>query len=221
MEKNRYEFNISGNNYVLKSDKTESEVRQIVKFVNSELEDAKDILNSKHRTASAILACLNIADSLYDLELKHRNLQDMTKDSLENYEPLKNEFNLLKDRFNQIDSENKEINEKLNSINNDWDGIVNENNHLKGEIDRERNENHRLSEENYYLREDLNRINEEHNKVKKEYDEVNSKYTNYQSEIQQQENILDDIVAENEELQKRIRHLESIIEQAENNRDYY
>lgn len=128
MNRNRYEFQIDGNNYVLKTERSKEETDKIVRYVDNEIKNAKEIIKYRNPGMHATLACLNIADDLYELENKHKALLEESRIPLENYQPLKTEFDQYKERhkdvdqnINRLESKVKELESKLSNVNNERD----------------------------------------------------------------------------------------------------
>ncbi|MFM1514213.1 cell division protein ZapA [Helcococcus ovis] len=172
MEKNRYEFQINGNNYVLKTQRSKDETDKIVYYVDSEIKKAKTALNYRNPTMHATLACLNIADDLYSLELKHKELLKISKEPMEKYEPLKNEFDefkeLNKDSFEKIqklEAKVKELENYLNYLTSDRDKF-------KLELDRQITLSEKDRKDNEYLREKLLEQEKETLHAKKQVQEL-------------------------------------------------
>lgn len=137
MDKNRYEFEINGNSYVLKTERSKEETDSIVKYVDNEIKKSKSNLKYRNPSMYATLACLNIADDLYDLELKHKNLLKISKIPLENYEPLKNEFDNYRETHKNIDENVKNLENKVKELESILTNITNERDKFKLELDRQ------------------------------------------------------------------------------------
>ncbi|EHR34644.1 hypothetical protein HMPREF9709_00614 [Helcococcus kunzii ATCC 51366] len=137
MNRNRYEFQINGNNYVLKTERSKEETDKIVRYVDSEIKKAKDIINYRNPAMHATLACLNIADDLYDLEIKHKSLLEESKIPLQNYQPLKDEFDQYKDKHKNVDQDMERLESKVKTLESQLSNITNERDKFKLELDRQ------------------------------------------------------------------------------------
>lgn len=146
-DKNRYDVQIGTNNYVLKTTRSKEETDSIVKYVDAEIESASKQLRYKNPAMHATLACLNIADTLFDISREYDSLKKKAEEPLREYEPLMEKYmdieNNSKNSQQIIDSLNqqiRELEEKLNVVQLDRDNF-------KLELDRQINASQRSKEE--------------------------------------------------------------------------
>ncbi|MFR2716629.1 MAG: cell division protein ZapA [Anaerococcus obesiensis] len=104
MADNKIVVNIAGMDYTLISDQDENQIEQIADYVDKKI---REIDNDKlTRENQLVLASLNIADEMYKLLIKHKNLRKEAEEPIENYpkikeayEDLEEENQLIKDDF--------------------------------------------------------------------------------------------------------------------------
>lgn len=186
MDKNRFEVEIDGNSYLLKTDKSKEDTDKIVELVEEKILDAKKTIKYRNPVMQSILACLNMADDLFETKTQLLRLEKVSNEAIKNYEPIKDAYQ--KFRLSFQDNLNK-----LNIANN-------ENNELKQNYDK--------------LKDDYSRIKEDYDKLIKQRDEFKIK-------AESQDEIFEDIVNENDNLRKKVKELENIIEEAKNGSNYY
>lgn len=155
MSKNRYEYQINGNNYVLRTDREKHETDKIVLYVNQKIKDAKRNINYKNEVMFATLACLNIADVLFEKEIEYNNLEEKSKEPLEKYGPLKEEFDLYKEKHRETDIKKRELENKIKEYQNLLDSSNNEIDKLRIELDKQIKLSNKNEEQNNKLMQEL------------------------------------------------------------------
>lgn len=139
MDRNSFEYQIDGNTFLLRSDRSRDETDIIVAYVAGQIAEAKDSIKYQNKAMYSTLAALNIANQLYDLEKDHRNLQEMSKEPLENYEPLKNEYASYKEQHKESDQLISQLKDKISSLEKDLQHSNVEREKYKLELDRQQN----------------------------------------------------------------------------------
>lgn len=157
MDRNRYEININGNNYLLKTERSKEETDKIVNYVNKEIEKANKSLSNKYinPTMSATLACLNIADDLYRVGREFEQLRELSKEPLEKYEPLKDEFENYKEKHKDTDLKISELEQKLQNLENSIKLLTTDRDKYKLELDRQNNMVKKAKDDNEILKNNL------------------------------------------------------------------
>lgn len=157
MDRNRYEININGNNYLLKTERSKEETDKIVNYVNKEIEKANKSLSNKYinPAMSATLACLNIADDLYRVGREFEQLRELSKEPLEKYEPLKDEFENYKEKHKDTDLKISELEQKLQNLENSIKLLTTDRDKYKLELDRQNNMVKKAKDDNEILRNNL------------------------------------------------------------------
>lgn len=152
MERNSYEIEINGNNYVLKTERSKEETDKIVNYVNNEINEANKIIKVKNPAMTATLACLNIADDLYTVGKDFDSLREISKEPLENYEPLKEKFEQYIEKHKDTDAKMNELENKLFELENSLRLAETQRDNYKLELDRKNNQFKKESEDNEKLR---------------------------------------------------------------------
>ena len=155
MSKNRYEYKINGNNYVLRTNREKSETDLIVKYVDNKINDAKKSLNYKNQVMHATLACLNIADDLFDKTKSYESLKKDAEEPLQNYAPLKEKFDLYKESHKEIDKKIQDLEIKVLEYEKQIENLTNSRDKFKLELDRQLKLSEKNIEENKRLMNEL------------------------------------------------------------------
>ena len=104
MADNKIVVNIAGMDYTLISDQDENQIEQIADYVDKKI---REIDNDKlTRENQLVLASLNIADEMYKLLIKHKNLRKEAEEPIENYPK-------IKEAYEDLEEENQLILEDL------------------------------------------------------------------------------------------------------------
>ena len=156
MADNKIVVNIAGMDYTLISDQDENQIEQIADYVDKKI---KEIDNDKlTRENQLVLASLNIADEMYKLLIKHKNLRKEAEEPIENYpkikeayEDLEEENQLIKDDFEKSKKDFMESMKK-NKINKSKDENLQK---LRENLISLQEENLDLQKENEDLKRDL------------------------------------------------------------------
>lgn len=99
--KNRYNVKIGNDKYVLKTDRSEEETDQIVKYVDTEIESAKKQIKYRNQTMHVTLACLNIADTLYSISHDYDAYKREAEEPMREYWGLKAKHEDLKSKASE------------------------------------------------------------------------------------------------------------------------
>ena len=174
MDKNRYEININGNNYLLKTERSKEETDKIVNYVNKEIDKANESLSNKYinPTISATLACLNIADELYRVGQEFEQLREFSKEPLEKYGPLLDEFENYIESHRDTDLKISELEQKLEYLDNNIKLLTSDRDKYKLELDRQNNMVRKAKEDNEILRNNLLEQEKMTLQVKKQLQEI-------------------------------------------------
>ncbi|HHW95126.1 MAG TPA: cell division protein ZapA [Mogibacterium sp.] len=148
MEKNKADVTICGSNYILSSEKSEERIKEIAKLVDDEFRRTSRMLNVNPNYKSAVLASLNIAEKLMDvndmlLKLQTENYQldndvkhyiDMWEQAKKQVTDLKEKMSTEVDKQSQSFEDYKKLQAKLVEIENAYFDLQMENVSLKNEI---------------------------------------------------------------------------------------
>lgn len=108
-DRNRYEVKIGDDFYTLKTLHTKEETDVIVNYVNQEMSQARSQLNYRNPVMHATLACLNIADDLFNTKDELNKLTEEAKIPMAQFEPLSR-------RFEHAEYELKRANQEINDL---------------------------------------------------------------------------------------------------------
>lgn len=148
MEKNKADVTICGTEYMLSSDKTIEEIKEIAKYVDDELRKTSKMLNCNPNYKCAVLTALNIAEKLKensDLLLKFQTENHQLDNDVNHYvslwENAKKQVTDLKDKMDtevdrsiQDNEKYKQMEQKLEEMKNSYFDLQTENVNLKNEI---------------------------------------------------------------------------------------
>lgn len=148
MKKNKADVTICGSNYILSSEKSEERIKEIAKLVDDELRRTSRILNVNPNYKSAVLASLNIAEKLMDvndmllkLQTENYQLDNDVKHYIDMWEQAKKQVTDLKERMStEVDKQTqsfedyKKLQTKLVEIENAYFDLQMENVSLKNDI---------------------------------------------------------------------------------------
>ena len=134
MADNKIVVNIAGMDYTLISDQDENQIEQIAAYVDKKI---REIDNDKlTRENQLVLASLNIADEMYKLLIKHKDLKKESEEPIENYPKIKQAYKDLEEENQNIkddfEKSKKDFMESMKRI----DGLNSEINRLNDEIDK-------------------------------------------------------------------------------------
>ncbi len=148
MDKNRADVLICGSSYVLSSDKSEERIKTIAKYVDEELRHTSRVLNVNPNYKAAILASLNIAETLMDTSDKLIHLQSdylqlendvkhyssLLEQSKKQIAELKDKISADADRQIQSSEDQKKLKEKLTELESAYFDLQKENVSLRNAI---------------------------------------------------------------------------------------
>ena len=170
MAGSRIVVNIAGMDYTLISEQDENQIEQIAAYVDKKI---KEIDNYKlSRENQLVLASLNIADEMYRLLIKHKDLKKEAEEPIENYPK-------IKEAYKQLEEENQNIKDDFEKSKKDFmesmkkiDGLNSEINRLNDEIDKKNKINESKDENLKKLRENLLALQEENLDLQKENEDL-------------------------------------------------
>lgn len=136
-DKNRYDVKIGNNNYVLKTKRSKEETDAIVKYVDTELESAKEQLKYRNPAMHATLACLNIADTLYSISHEYDELRKNSYLPMKEYAPLKEKYDDMLTREHNSDQKISTLEQRISLLQNQVEELLKERDGLKKELDKE------------------------------------------------------------------------------------
>lgn len=137
--KNRYDVRIGTNNYVLKTTRSKEETDSIVKYVDAEIESASEQLKYKNPAMHATLACLNIADTLFDISNEYDKLKKLAEEPMREYIPLKQKYDNISTISQSHDNKINELNEKIEFLEEKLKVVELDRDNYKLELDRQIN----------------------------------------------------------------------------------
>ena len=170
MADNKIVVNIAGMDYTLISDQDENQIEQIAAYVDKKI---KEIDNNKlSRENQLVLASLNIADEMYKLLIKHKDLRKKAEEPIENYPK-------IKEAYENLEEENQEIKDDFEKSKKDFmesmkkiDALNSTINRLNAEIDKKNKINKSKNENLQKLRENLLALQEENLDLQKENEDL-------------------------------------------------
>lgn len=136
-DKNRYDVKIGNNNYVLKTKRSKEETDAIVKYVDTELESAKEQLKYRNPAMHATLACLNIADTLYSISHEYDELKKDSFLPMKEYEPLKSKYEDMIIKEHNSQQKISALEKRSSMIKEDYEDLKKKNDELKAELEKE------------------------------------------------------------------------------------
>lgn len=146
MSDNKTKVVIANMTYTLYSDSKDKDLEQIAAYVDKKI---KEIDNDKlTREMQLVLASVNITDELFKLAIEYRKLERNSKEPLENYPQLLNDFEKIK-------AENEKIKEEYERNNQDFVKSVEETEKLNAKIIELRSQIDRQEKINLSKNEDL------------------------------------------------------------------
>ena len=171
-DKNRYDVKIGNNNYVLKTKRSKEATEAIVKYVDTELESAKNQLKYRNPAMHATLACLNIADTLYTISHEYDDLKKRSQEPMKEYEPLKNKYQDLLTRANNGDQKISYLKSQLDMAEKEKRDLQSQRDSFKSQLEKKDTDKQKDMEEIRFLREALMKQEKETLAVYKQLQEV-------------------------------------------------
>lgn len=166
----KIKVNIAGMDYTLSSDLDKTQIQQIAAYVDKKI---KEVDNDKlTRENQLLLAALNVADDMYNLLLKYKKLSNDSKEPIEKYPKLKDEYDYLDSQYQKIKTDfeksKKEFMESMQRI----DGLNSKINKLNQEIENKNKINKSKDENLKKLRENLQKLQDENLDLNKKVKEL-------------------------------------------------
>lgn len=137
VEKNKLEVTISGQQYTLTSDRSESEIQDVADFVNAYIHDFQSPANRFNKLSQVTLACLNMGMELMDqkraiegfqaeweaLKNNHQEKQKTTQNLQKNLQILEEEIQKLNEiisskdeQIARLEKEKKELDQEVETL---------------------------------------------------------------------------------------------------------
>lgn len=107
-EINRITVTIGHNEYVLKGSRSDQEMKEIADYVEQQVESASKRNRRLNDTMQATLAAINICDELFTARSQLFDLQESSREPLQQYEPLKKRNEALESERSVLDQRMKE-----------------------------------------------------------------------------------------------------------------
>lgn len=133
--KNRYKVRIGNDNYVLRTERSEEETDQIVKYVDTEIESARNQLKYRNQTMHVTLACLNIADTLYSISHDYDDYKKEAEEPMREYWKLKEKHEDLKEKASYHFKMAEGLKKQLKSLERELENIKEEREIYKLELE--------------------------------------------------------------------------------------
>ncbi|MGF0040502.1 cell division protein ZapA [Peptoniphilaceae bacterium SGI.131] len=137
MEKNRYSVQIGNNSYILVTPLSKEETDQIVEYVNKMIDKASKSIHYRNPAMFATLACLNIADELYNQKKEFNNLKEAAEEPIREYSPLKEKYEAKLDEYKDFEDKLKGLDYKLKGLEKDLNLTSLDRDRYKLELDRQ------------------------------------------------------------------------------------
>jgi len=121
----KVQVEIDGASYTLVTDESEEQIKDIADYVSSKIAEVKS--NKLSYDRELVLASINIANDLYHVGNRYRNLRDESSEAMENYpglvenykkavahnDELIGDLEKLTKKVENLESENESLNKKI------------------------------------------------------------------------------------------------------------
>ncbi|MGM0369812.1 MAG: cell division protein ZapA [Bacillota bacterium] len=107
---------ILGEQYMMKSDKSEAYINNIASFVDYHLTEIKDNSSAMPRNRLFLLGLMNLADDLYTIQNDHQQLEEEFADVNKEKEDLKRKNDKLAEKYEELKEKHKELQEEYNQF---------------------------------------------------------------------------------------------------------
>ena len=131
MSEKKVQVEIDGASYTLVTDESEEQIKDIADYVSSKIAEVKS--NKLSYDRELVLASVNIANDLYHVGNRYKNLKEDSSEAMENYPSLVENYNDIKLSINAFGDTYKQLYEMK-----DRDEIIkflDKNRLIKGDID--------------------------------------------------------------------------------------
>lgn len=143
---------IDGRNFTVVGAEDERYVRELAQFVDFNI---KKLANKNERlspTMAATLAAFNIADELYKLQEKHKELEKRSKEPLEKFDDLKKEVQDANNKIKEMERYNLEQKDEVIKTRMSKEELFRDMNDVKDQLEETNMKLHRLESINKELK---------------------------------------------------------------------
>ena len=160
MSEKKVQVEIDGASYTLVTDESEEQIRDIADYVSSKIAEVKS--NKLSYDRELVLASVNIANDLYHVGNRYKNLKENSSEAMKNYpglvenyqkavahnDELIGDLEKLTKKVENLESENESLNKKI-KVNEESEKTIEK---LRKEIERLQKEAVNLKAENDQLK---------------------------------------------------------------------
>jgi len=151
-EKRKINVLIDGRNFTVVGAEDERYVREIAQYVDINI---KKLANKNERlspTMAATLAAFNVADELFKLQEKHKELEKRSKEPLERFDDLKKEVYEANEKVKELEKHNLEQKDEVIKTKMSKEELFKVMNDTKDKLEENEIKLHRLEELNKELK---------------------------------------------------------------------
>lgn len=159
MGEKKVQVEIDGASYTLVTDESEEQIKDIAAYVSSKIAEVKS--NKLSYDRELVLASVNIANDLYHVGNRYKNLKEDSSEAMENYPS-------LVENYKKAVAHNDELIEKVNELLDEIKVLKNENESLNKKI-KVNEESEKTIEK---LRKEVERLQKEAVSLKAENDQL-------------------------------------------------
>lgn len=159
MSEKKVQVEIDGASYTLVTDESEEQIKDIAAYVSSKIAEVKS--NKLSYDRELVLASVNIANDLYHVGNRYKNLKEDSSEAMENYPS-------LVENYKKAVAHNDELIEKVNELLDEIKILKNENESLNKKI-KVNEESEKTIEK---LRKEVERLQKEAVSLKAENDQL-------------------------------------------------
>lgn len=159
MSEKKVQVEIDGASYTLVTDESEEQIKDIAAYVSSKIAEVKS--NKLSYDKELVLASVNIANDLYHVGNRYKNLKEDSSEAMENYPS-------LVENYKKAVAHNDELIEKVNELLDEIKVLKNENESLNKKI-KVNEESEKTIEK---LRKEVERLQKEAVSLKAENDQL-------------------------------------------------
>lgn len=160
MSEKKVQVEIDGASYTLVTDESEEQIRDIADYVSSKIAEVKS--NKLSYDRELVLASVNIANDLYHVGNRYKNLKEDSSEAMENYPSLVENYKKavahndeliekvdeLSDKIKVLEDDNESLNKKI-KVNEESERTIEK---LRKEVERLQKEAVNLKAENDQLK---------------------------------------------------------------------
>lgn len=159
MSEKKVQVQIDGASYTLVTDESEEQIKDIAAYVSSKIAEVKS--NKLSYDRELVLASVNIANDLYHVGNRYKNLKEDSSEAMENYPS-------LVENYKKAVAHNDELIEKVSELSDEIKVLKNENESLNKKI-KVNEESEKTIEK---LRKEVERLQKEAVSLKAENDQL-------------------------------------------------